>query len=302
MSKKIILITGSSSGFGRLAAESLARRSHIVYASMRGVDGKNAAKAEELRRIAKDENLALYPLELDVTDDRSVREALAAVVAREGRIDVVINNAGIASFGLTEAYEVDEIKQIFETNVYGPARVNRAALPYMREQGSGRLVHISSVLGRLVVPTTGVYAASKFALEALAESLRYELAPLGIDSTVIEPGAYPTEIFGKVGAPRDSQRTESYGEAGQVGDKIVAGLEAAVTGPDAPDPREISDTIVNAVEADTVPVRTAIGAEAPPANLLNRAAEEAQSMLFTAFGLDDLATSQRDDLARRDAA
>lgn len=302
MNKKVILITGSSSGFGRLAAEALARRSHIVYASMRGVEGKNAARADELRKLAKDENLSLHPLDLDVTDDRSVSDALSAVVAREGRIDVVVNNAGIASFGLTEAFQVDEIKQIFETNVYGPARVNRAALPYMRERGSGRLIHISSVVGRVVFPTAGVYAASKYALEALAESLRYELAPLGIDSTVIEPGAYPTEIFGKVGAPRDSQRTEGYGEAGQIGDKIIAGMQAALSGPDAPDPREISDTIVSAVEADKVPVRVAIGLEAPPVNIVNRAAEEAQSMLFTAFGLDELNEQERAQAPGRDVA
>jgi NAD(P)-dependent dehydrogenase (short-subunit alcohol dehydrogenase family) len=156
-----ILITGSSSGFGRLTAEALARKGHTVFASMRGVAGKNAAKAEQLRQWARQENVNLHVVELDVTNEASAEAAAAAVVNTAGRIDVLINNAGVGAFGLNERFTAEQLQNLFDVNVFGVHRVNRAVLPTMRRQGSGLLVYITSALGRFMVPNMGTYSASK---------------------------------------------------------------------------------------------------------------------------------------------
>ncbi|HEX6479298.1 MAG TPA: SDR family oxidoreductase, partial [Ktedonobacteraceae bacterium] len=179
-----ILVTGSSSGFGRLIVEILARQGYTVFAGMRAVAGKNAPAAEELRALAQREQLAVHIVEIDVTDDTSVEQAIASLVGITGRLDVVVNNAGIAYGGPLEAFTLEQAQQQFDTNVFGVLRVNRAALPHMRRQGSGLLLQIGSIAGRLALPFQGLYAATKFALEALTESYRDELAPFGIDAAI----------------------------------------------------------------------------------------------------------------------
>ncbi len=207
---KVVLVTGRSSGFGRLIAETLARQGHQVYASLRDADGRNAAAGAELRELAAAENLSLQVVELDVTDDASVDRAINRIIQESGRIDVLVNNAGAAYMGPAETFTVEQVRQQFDTNFFSIVRMNRAVLPHMRRQGSGLLLYISSVLGRLVVPFTGVYNASKFAVEGLAESYRYELAPLGIDTAIVEPGAFPTAIYGRVATPDDADRLAGY--------------------------------------------------------------------------------------------
>jgi len=290
---KVVLITGSSTGFGRLAAEKLARRGHAVYATMRGVAGANAGAAAELEKLAETEGLALTPLELDVTDDAGVARAVADVVAREGRIDVAVNNAGVAAMGLSESFTPEDVNRLLDVNVLGPHRVNRAVLPHMRKAGTGRLIHVSSTAGRLVIPVMGAYCASKFALEAMAEALRLELAPLGVESTVIEPGAYPTPILGKFGGGTDAERSAGYGPAADLPGQLQAGLGAALSGPDAPDPNEVADLIVAQVEAapGTLAFRTRVGADTAPLADLNRAAAASQDELLLAFGLGAVAES-----------
>jgi NAD(P)-dependent dehydrogenase (short-subunit alcohol dehydrogenase family) len=228
-------------------------------------------------------------LELDVTDERSVDSAISVIVVREGRLDVVVNNAGIATVGLTEAFTVEDVHKLFNTNLLGPVRVNRAVLPQMRKQGSGQLIYISSIAGRLVVPNLGVYGASKFALESYAEGLRYEVAPLGISSVVIEPGAFPTQLMGKMGSPSDLSRVENYGPAGKISQALVEGFEAAFSGEDAPDPKAVSDAIVSAIEGDPdeTPFRIAVGADAAPVTEVNFVAEKAQNSLLENFGLGE---------------
>ncbi len=160
-----ILVTGSTSGFGRLMVETLARQGYIVFAGMRAVAGKNAPAAEELRVLAEREHLALHIVEIDITDDASVEQAIASLVGITGRLDVVVNNAGIAYSGPLEAFTLKQVQQQFDTNVFGVLRVNRAALPHMRRLGSGLLLQIGSIAGRLALPFQGLYAATKFALE-----------------------------------------------------------------------------------------------------------------------------------------
>jgi NAD(P)-dependent dehydrogenase (short-subunit alcohol dehydrogenase family) len=170
--KQTILVTGSNSGFGRLIVETLAHQGYQVFAGMRAVAGKNAPAAEELRALAQQEHLALYPVEIDVTDDASVEQAIAAMIGQAGRLDVVVNNAGVSYSGPLEAFTLEQVQQQFATNVLSVLRVNRAVLPQMRQQGSGLLLHIWSIAGRLALPFLGLYGATKFALEGLTESYR----------------------------------------------------------------------------------------------------------------------------------
>src|ERR1700734_1355011 len=219
-SKQVVLITGSSTGFGRLMAENLARRGHSVFATMRDPGGRNAANASEIRALAKQASLPLNVLELDVTNDASVERAVQICVEHAGRIAIAINNAGNALMGLAEAVTMEQAQQIMDTNFFGSVRINRAVLPHMRRQRSGLLLHVSSGAGRVVFPCFGFYCASKFALEALAEAYNYELASQGIDSSIVEPGAYQTAVFGNMVKAADESRADTYGAANDILTKI----------------------------------------------------------------------------------
>src|SRR6202021_882224 len=155
-------------------------------------------------------------------DDASVGRAVDAAAAKAGRIDVAINNAGYYLGGLVEAVTTEQAQRLMDTNFIGPVRVNRAVLPHMRRQRSGLLMHISSVAGRIVAPSMAFYCASKFALEALAESYSYELAAQGIESVIVEPGAYETSVFGNVVTAADVARTNTYGAAKEFPAKLNA--------------------------------------------------------------------------------
>ncbi len=193
LSGKSILITGCSSGFGRLGAEHYARLGAKVFATMRNVPRPEAA---ELEAVAKRNNLDITVLELDVLSDDSVKRAVAsAQAAAGGAIDVLINNAGVGITGPVEVQDAEATQLAFDTNVFGPQRVWQAVLPAMRAAKSGQIFNVSSQLGRLVVPSAGHYSATKFALEAMSEQLAYELVPHGVDVTVIQPGGYPTKIW-----------------------------------------------------------------------------------------------------------
>ncbi len=185
----IALITGSNSGIGLATSLYLARRGYTVWATMR-----NLEKADELRKIIESERLPIEIAQLDVRDDDSVKEAVTQIVQKSGRIDVLVNNAGYGLRGAIEEVSLDEWKAQFETNFYGVIRVTQAVLPQMRAQRSGAIVNISSVLGRMAIPFSGPYVASKFALEGLTETLRYELAPWNIKVVLIEPGFIATNF------------------------------------------------------------------------------------------------------------
>ena len=229
MTKQTIFISGASSGFGFLAAKALTRKGHTVFATMRASNDKNAKAASELKRHAENTPGRMYVLDMDVTYEYSVQAAVDKALSLEDRIDVVVNNAGIGAIGLTECFTTDQFLQIFDVNLFGVHRVNRAILPAMRKRGSGLLIHISSIVGRLVPPFSCPYAASKFALEALAESYHYELAPLGNRTIIVEPGSYSTNFEANKQTPSDQERTSKYGPMVDLVKEIFAPIrEAAV--------------------------------------------------------------------------
>ncbi|MBL8510924.1 MAG: SDR family oxidoreductase, partial [Betaproteobacteria bacterium] len=184
-----VLITGVSGGFGRLTALTLLSQGHRVIGTLRDPQGRNAQHVQSLQAAGA------VIVEMDVAHDQSVEAGVSkALEVSGGKIDVVINNAGLGVHGLQECFTGQDWQRLFDINVFGVARVNRAVLPTMRRQGAGLLIHVSSLLGRIVIPFYGPYNASKWALEAMAENYRAELAPFGIDSVVVEPGGYNTEF------------------------------------------------------------------------------------------------------------
>ena len=204
--KEVVLVTGASSGFGRSLVESLAQNGYQVLASMREASGRNATANAELRSLAEKEGLSLQVVELDVTNEESVDAAVKELVSWAGRIDVLVNNAGVAYRGATEAFTVEQVRELFDVNFFGVLRMNRAVLPYMRKQGRGLLILMSSAGGQVVYPFMGLYSASKFAAEAMSISYRYDLSRFGIDSVIVQPGWHPTPILGKQVRPADVGR------------------------------------------------------------------------------------------------
>jgi NAD(P)-dependent dehydrogenase (short-subunit alcohol dehydrogenase family) len=283
--KQVVLISGASTGFGRLIAETLASKNYQVFATMRNLNGKNARPAQELRELAKRESLALHVVELDVTDDGSVEHAIRTVIDETGRIDVLVNNAGYGLMGVTEAVTLEQARRIMDTNFFGAVRMNRAVLPYMRRQKSGLLIHISSGAGRVVVPSMGFYCASKWAMEALAEEYRYELAGLGIDSVIIQPGAYPTAAFNNIERAADTTRGEAYGAVNGVADHLL-GMLGTATG----DPQEIAGVVLRTIE--TPPgqrkLRQRVGSGVQGIVDLNQLSEKVQEQILAAHGMTDL--------------
>ena len=255
-----ILVTGSTSGFGRLTVETLARQGYVVFAGMRAATGKNASAAEELRALAEQEHIALHIVELDITDETSVAQAIKSLIAITGRLDVVVNNAGISYIGPLEAFTLEQVQQQFDTNVLGVMRVNRAALPHMRRQGSGLLLQIGSITGRLAFPFLGLYGATKFALEGLTESYRYELAPFGIDAAIIEPGTFPTAISTKRQIAADTERLAQYQTTL---DKFLPPFFAENRSSTPPNPQEVADAIANIIAQPPGerPLRTVVATE-----------------------------------------
>ena len=190
---KSVLITGCSSGFGRLTAELLARQGARVFATMRGLP---RTEADELIALAAAENLDLHVIGIDVTDLTQVNAGVKeAERINGGPIDVLVNNAGIGITSPVEVQDMEATRLIFDTNVFGPHRMVRAVLPGMRAKGAGLILQISSQLGRVIAPYSGHYSATKFALEAMSEQLAYELVPHQIDVSIIEPGGYPTKVW-----------------------------------------------------------------------------------------------------------
>ena len=282
---KTILITGASTGFGRDTAETLARAGHTVFASMRDPQAKNRAHADALRG----QNIEV--LELDVTDSQSVDRAVAAVVAKAGRIDVLINNAGVLTAGVSEAVTAEQATALFDVNVIGVHRVTRAVLPQLRHQHDGLIINISSVLGRVTFPFVGLYGASKFAVEALTDSYRYEVSQLGIDVVLVQPSAYPTQFYAKSTQPADMRRVEEYGAVGEIPGAIFQNLANMLSGSDAPDAHDIAEAIANLIVTPkgARPTRTVVGASYG-ADAVNDATEPVQAGTVEALGLSHLAT------------
>ncbi len=283
---EVVVITGASTGFGRLIAETLARKGYWVFATMREVNGRNEPAAKEVRAMAAREGLALEVLEIDVTDEISVERAVDDVIKRCERIDVVVNNAGYGVVDLAESVTPAQAQRQFDTNFFGTLRMNRAVLPSMKRLGKGLLLHISSGAGRIVIPAMGMYCASKFAMEALAEVYRYELAPLGIDSVLIEPGAYPTPIMTKFHEGEDPGRKVAYGDAAKLPEMVGAVLRKSRA-----NPQEIADMALQIIEtpAGQRQLCYRVGASDLGVSRINALTDEVQAQLLSAFGMTDLA-------------
>ena len=246
--QQVILVTGASSGIGKLSALALAAAGHTVYASMRGVAGKNAAKARELRDWSFARGLDLRVVELDVLSQVSADAAVATIVAEQGRLDVVMHNAGHLVVGPTEAYTPEEITAVFNTNVLGAQRVNRAALPVLREQQRGLLLWIGSTTTRGGFPPfLGPYAAAKAAMDSLAVTMSFELARFGIETSIVVPGAFTsgTDHFANAGKPADEAKAAAYARYAGLMDQIGARLTALM--PPEADPRAVADEVVRVV-------------------------------------------------------
>ena len=289
---KSVLITGTSSGFGRLTAETLARQGHRVYAGMRAVDSRNATAAGELSALADKDGLSLRVVPLDVGDPGLIDEAVATVVSDAGRLDVLVNNVGIGSWGIAEGYDLEQVQQILEANFLTSVRTIRGVLPQMRQQGDGLLVQVSSAMGRFVMPYMTMYSAAKHAVEALAEGYRYELAPLGIDSVIVEPGSFPTAgSLTKLIAPGDAARVRDYGAVAERGQQMYAANGERNSGPDAPDPQLVADAIsaLIAMPIGHRPLRTTVGPPpAPQAAQINEVAAQVQEQTLRYMGLTDM--------------
>jgi NAD(P)-dependent dehydrogenase (short-subunit alcohol dehydrogenase family) len=282
---KTILITGASTGFGRDTAETLARAGHTVFASMRDPEAKNREHAAALRKKG------IEVVALDVSDDASVIQGVNEVLGHLNGIDVLINNAGIASAGVTEAFTPDQAKVVFNTNVVGLLRTTRAVLPSMRAQGDGLIINVGSVLGRVTFPFFGIYGASKFAVEALTDSFRYELSQLGIDVVLVQPSAYPTNMYASIQQPAEAARAAAYGATGEIPGKMFATFTQMFSAPGGPNPHDVAEAIAKLVAQPkgSRPARTVVG-QPFAADTVNEQTAHIQAHVVEALGLGHLAT------------
>ncbi|MFT5777379.1 MAG: NAD(P)-dependent dehydrogenase (short-subunit alcohol dehydrogenase family) [Crocinitomicaceae bacterium] len=285
MEKKIVFITGTNSGFGYLTAKSSAAKGYKVYASMRDTDGRNAEKAHELSAI---ENITV--VELDVTNTENVNSTIASIIEAEGRLDVVVNNAGYFGGGLTEAYTDQDMEKMFDVNVKGTWRVMKSSLPQMRSQGEGLIINTSSGLGRFSAPFMSVYNSTKFAVEGLTEGLHYEVKPLGVEVVLIQPGAFPTEIFGKAAYGSDQSVSSGYGELANIPEQVGAGMGQMFEAMQ-PNPQMIPDAIIKLIETPKGqrPLRTVVdGMTGPIVEKANKEVGDGYVEFLTAFGMKEM--------------
>jgi len=226
--KQVVLVTGAGSGIGRAVAQVLARAGHCIYASMRLHGEHGSAQAEDARQFAVRERLDLRVVEMDVLSEASCRAAIDQVLGEQGRIDAVVNNAGMLMVGVTEAFAPEQLAQIFDTNAISWLRVNRAVLPAMRRQGRGVLVYVSSTTAHIFEPFIGPYVASKAAGEALAEAMGLEVSRFGIETVIVVPGAFTvgTEHFAHAQAPADGAVVAQYGDLPAVIPSLSTRLDA----------------------------------------------------------------------------
>src|SRR5258705_6431543 len=235
---KTIFVTGASSGFGRLTAETLSKSGHKVFAGFRSAEGARKQIADEL----KAKNIEI--LKVDVTDQASVDNAIVQLLEKSGnKLDVVVNNEGMASAGLSEALTAEQARDFFEVNVFGVQRVMRATLPVLRTKRAGLVINVGSILGRVTLPFFGLYGASKYAVEAMTDSYRYELSQLGVDVVLVQPSAYPTNMYASAQQPADSERAGLYGQTAEIPGKILKTFVDIFQGENAPNPQDIADAI-----------------------------------------------------------
>jgi NAD(P)-dependent dehydrogenase (short-subunit alcohol dehydrogenase family) len=283
--KKVVFITGTNSGFGWLTANTLAALGHTVYATMRDTKGKNEAKATSLSNV---ENITV--LDVEITNEDSVKNAIKTIIDKEGKIDVVVNNAGYYANGVAESFTVNDLTEMFDVHVTSVWRIIKEALPQMRNQGEGLIVNISSGLGRFSAPFMTMYNSAKFAVEGLSEGLHYEVKPLGIDVAMIQPGAFPTDIFGKTKTGSDATVLAGYGELANVPAQVGAGMGQMFEAL-KPNPQLVADAIVKLIDTPKGkrPLRTVVD---PVTGVFTEKANADVKIQFdnflTAFGMQAL--------------
>ncbi|WP_343714600.1 SDR family oxidoreductase [Inquilinus sp.] len=289
----VIVVTGASSGFGLMAARALAHAGHIVYASMRDTAGRNAPQVAEVAAYARQNGVDLRTIELDVTSQPSADAAIAQIIADNGRLDVIVHNAGHMVYGPAEAFTPEQLAELYDINVLSTQRVNRAALPQLRKQGRGLLVWVSSSSTRGGTPPyLAPYFAAKAGMDAMAVSYAGELARWGIETSIIVPGAFTkgTNHFAHSGQPADTARAEEYARGptadfGEVAFKGLAALEPA----DA-DPQAVADAIVRVVDTPfgQRPFRVHIDPSQDGAEIVNGVADRVRAELLRRIGLEDI--------------
>lgn len=290
---KIILVSGASSGFGALSARALADAGHTVYAGMRGTTDRNSKAVTEAAGYAEAHGVDLKSIELDVVDNASVEAAVAAIIEEQGRLDVLVHNAGHMSFGPAEAFTPEQFAELYDINVLSTQRLNRAALPHMRKAGAGLLVWISSSSASGGTPPfLSPYFAAKAAMDSLAVSYASELTRWGIDTAIIVPGAFTkgTNHFAHAGAPQDSARAAEYSDGPYAGvaDKALQGL-AALEPADA-DAAEVARAVVRVVDMEEGkrPFRVHVDPAQDGAEVVNGVADRVRAEMFRRIGLEDL--------------
>ncbi|MEQ4575361.1 MAG: SDR family oxidoreductase [Gammaproteobacteria bacterium] len=290
---KIILVTGASSGFGALAARQLADHGHTVYASMRDTAGRNAPQVEAAARYAREKNVDLRTVELDVLSDASAQAAVQAILAESGRLDVVVHNAGHMVFGPAEAFAPEQYLQLYDVNVVGTQRVNRAALPHLRARGKGLLVWVGSSSTRGGTPPyLAPYFAAKAAMDSVAVSYSTELSRWGIETTIVVPGAYTsgTNHFAHSGKPADAARAAEYDEGPYAGlpARIMERLKAME--PADADVADVAAAIARVVDLPhgQRPFRVHVDPSQDGAETVNVVGDRVRREMYRNLGLEDL--------------
>ena len=250
--EKVAVVTGTSTGIGFETALALAREGYYTYATMR-----DTTKSDKIKELGKKDNLKIDVLELDVDDENSVKTAIQKILDQKQRIDVLVNNAGWGLWGCVEDVSIDEFKAQFDTNFFSIIRLIQEVGPTMRKQGSGTIVNISSVVGRIGFPASPAYISSKFALEGLSESLRFELAPFGVNVVIIEPGVIKTNFMKNM---RMAEKSESNTVYRDITVKVVSGVKMMAEM--GTHPKEVADTIVKAVKDEKPLPRYIVGNDA----------------------------------------
>ena len=252
--KKIAIVTGSSSGIGFETSLLLARNDYYTYATMRNID-----KSSKIKDIAKQDNLPLEVLQLDVNNEKSVKDAFAKIIEDKQRVDVLINNAGYDVMGPVEELSLDDFKSQFETNFFGLIRVTKEVIPIMRSQNRGTIVNVSSVGGRIGFPLNSAYQSSKFALEGLSESMRYELEEFGINIIIVEPGVIKTNFFENIKVNENSAKeTSPYAPLMQKGYEGWKPMRESSSS----SPLDVAEVILKAVKSHNPEIRYLVGNDA----------------------------------------
>ncbi|HMV43531.1 MAG TPA: SDR family oxidoreductase [Leptospiraceae bacterium] len=287
---KNVLITGVGGGFGKLIARVLTEDGYSIFGTMRDVNGRNKENKIEL------EKLGIKVFEMDVTNTKSVDNVIDHIMSKVN-LDVLINNAGVGVLGNQETFTPEDFQKLFDINVFGVQRVNRAMIPYFRKNGNGLIIYISSLLGRISVPFYGPYNASKWALEALAENYRIELSGFGIESCIVEPGGYPTTFIDNLIRPSDVDRKKQLGEFADFPEEFLKGFEHGLASNPEQDPRNVAIAILELIKKPKgeKPFRTIVDKMGMGTYIeeYNQHLSKVTEGIYAAFGISHLLTVKK---------